>query len=146
MLISATDLNNDTIGYAHRCSASDNMTEFNSTNSRNCFYLNAGNYSNTIYVNDTNHTTWNSFAQIIEVKTNCNPNRINLPTEIIVRSTEAGKETSGLLPEIYFGTVAFFKFLPPLAVLGFIFLAVMVILAVGFILQGIMRLIVKIGS
>lgn len=148
--ILATDPENDTIGYAHKCSDVENMTAFNSSDTRNCFYTNEGSYSNTIFVNDTVHTTWNSYSRGITVKMNCTQGEadwsIPLPTEIIERSTEAGRETRGLLPEIYFGIVAFFKFLPPLAILGFVFLSVMVIVAVGFIIQGIVRLIVKLGN
>jgi hypothetical protein len=150
--ISASDTESDTIYYSHKCSDTDNQTAFNTTSTRSCSYGEEGSYTNTISVNDTFHLIPNTYSDTVTVKQNCTQSSVRgsmpLPTELIRREAGlgAGSERRGLLPEIFYGTINFFKMLPALATLGFMLLVVMIIVAVALLIKSIFTMATRLMS
>jgi hypothetical protein len=62
---------------------------------------------------------------------------MSLPTQLV---DTTGNTETGLLPEIYYGTLAFFSnTLQPIIILGFLILSVFIIIGVGFVIKRIVE-------
>lgn len=165
--IYATDPEGDAIIYGKSCYNGDTYTE-SSNMVQACVYSDVGVYNLTVGVRDNYHTTIDSISQSITVTTtgtSCNNNGIceegesasncpadcpfsssvnytqsdgggmPIPTKLV--DSSGGTET-GLLPEIYYGTLAFLsKTLTPIMIFVFVILGVFIIIAIGTIIKRI---------
>jgi hypothetical protein len=145
VIVNATDLENDTIGYAFKCSASDSITAFSSNSTKTCYYTLEGNYDFTAYVNDTNtfhNNTYNSYTQTIVVT-----------PETIVKSDVGGslpipsdivniKEIDrGVLPQIYLGLEGFFgNMIRPAIIIGIAIIGALIIGLIGTLILKIVKI------
>lgn len=143
--IYATDPEGDPIGYAYKCLDTDPMSAFTSINNGSCTYNNEGNFILTVYANDTNHTTWNSFSQGInafpDITGVCGG--MCLQTDLI----KIGDKNSGLMPQVYFGTLAFFEqTLSPMLIVGMVIFITLIMIMVGVIFRRIAQKVVDLGN
>jgi hypothetical protein len=156
--IDATDPESETIYYNHKCYNGDTWKYENTNNFRNCTYYIEGVYNLTVGVIDDSHSDYNTYSQLIYVNytgdsSNCdydsicdidesypscsdcpfveseyNPiQSIDIPTQI-VNVTDINQ---GLLPEVYYGLVAFMSYsLRPVLIMVFVILIALIIFSV----------------
>lgn len=143
--INASDTESDTIYYKVKCSDSASWSSANGqlTDTYSCSYSTAGTYNLTSAVRDEFHVVYDYFSQdIIVTEEGVVPEEVTaeggmtLPTELV--STENYEQ--GLLPEIYFGMLAFFSnTLHPFIVLIIVIFIVMIIFTIGSIISKLME-------
>jgi hypothetical protein len=166
-LISCSDAEGDAIRYSSSCDTGTNFTESYSA-SRDCLYNNTGLYNLTLRCRDIYHDDYSLMSQIISVSQTgqtCNNNgicetgesNINCPNDCYVSGVNytqtqggmslptklvdtTGNTETGLLPEIYYGTLAFFSnTMQPMIILIFLILSVFIILGIGMIIKRIVE-------
>jgi nitrous oxidase accessory protein NosD len=146
--IYAIDPENDTMSYSHSCFDGDPMTPFNTTGSnRSCYYGNEGTFTLIVFVNDTRHTSWNSYPQTIvalpDITGVCGGTCIQ--TNLIDMNNP--NNPNALLPQLYFGSLAFFKTtLSPMLILGMAIFFVLIMITLGVIIRKIMHRIVQLAN
>lgn len=134
--ITATDSDSDTLYYSHQCFGADSWSANTTDNVKTCIYATTGNYTYTAGVTDLFHG-YTQFSQTIQVTPEgfvCNNNAVceaelgetsvncatdcssggsssgNLNTiEINSELVSTTNPNQGLLPEIYYGIIAFFS-------------------------------------
>lgn len=136
--VNTEDLENDTIGYAYRCSDLLPLGSFSANNSGSCYYSNLGENYITFYVNDTLHEDYNSYSQYVRVTTEecvkacptCTP----IPSKIV----DLENENEGLLPTVYMGLLSFVTMPLPAVITIVVIVAVVLLLgALGTIIKKI---------
>ena len=162
--ISASDFEGDSILYINKCSNSDSWSAEDSNFVKSCYYASAGAYNLSVGVRDSYHSDFVYYSQdilVTETGTFCNNNGTcdlgetysNCPNDCpstpnITQASEIGgmplptklvdiqNTEQGLLPEIYYGTLAFLSgTLTPMIVLIFFIFFVLIIFAIGFIIK-----------
>jgi hypothetical protein len=104
----ATDPENDTIQYAYKCSDGEVLSNFTTNNTAICTYSSLGERNFTIAIRDVIHPSiYLIFTKYILVTTrDCvmgsSDNSICLDLKIV----DIDNENEGILPQIYFGTLA----------------------------------------
>jgi hypothetical protein len=128
--IEATDKENETIYYAHRCSDTDTQSIFDTNNTKICFYGNFGEYNLGIYVNDSNMTpNYVAYYNYIRVTTEKCIKPCSTCTPIPVNPVDIDNINQGLLPTVYFGLISFIT--TPLPSVFIIFTVIVVVLIIG---------------
>ena len=147
--IGATDQENDFLHYKVDC-GNGVITETIS-NTRQCTYASTGDAYLTAYVRDQYHVTYDSYSQTINVGAVSNETEITQPDEntTTILATNGGMTlptqlvnpdnfNQGLLPEIYFGTLAFFSsILSPTIILVMVIFFALIMVTIGMIIKKI---------
>jgi hypothetical protein len=165
--VTALDDESDTIYYRHRCSNDENWTTTDFSSTRSCSYSSLGIYTLTFGVRDGYHDDYTTTSQIIYVSltgvevcgdgecvgsetyqscpadcpyeeeipdTTTSEGGIPIPTQLV----DTENINQGLLPEIYYGTLAFWsKILNPLIIVVFVIFMVLIMLTIGTIIKKI---------
>jgi hypothetical protein len=151
--IGATDQENDVLYYKVDC-GNGVITETIS-NTRQCTYASTGDAWLTAYVRDSYHVTYSNYSQLISVGGVSNytgngtgiitppdenttsitaTNGMTLPTQLV----NPDNFNQGLLPEIYFGTLAFFSsILSPTIILVMVIFFALIMVTIGMIIKKI---------
>lgn len=165
-LISATDPEGDSpLYYISKCFNSDSWSSADNNPLKTCYYALSGIYNLSVGVRDPYSSSYNYFSQQVIVtetgticgnaicelgETNANcpndcPSNITttqatdiggmpLPTKIV----DTNNIEQGLLPEIYYGILAFLSgTLTPMIILIFVIFFALIILSIGFIIKKI---------
>jgi hypothetical protein len=138
-------LENDTIGYAYKCKDGDVMSSFSSNNSFNCAYTSEGEFTVSLYANDTQHTDWTTYTfQMISTVDaldliDCYGREpcVSLPIPLV----DTKDINKGLLPTIYFGMLAFFgSSIAPLVALGIVIVIVLLMGTLGTVILKVFKM------
>lgn len=168
--ITAVDDEGDSpLYYRIKCSNAEDWTNITTISTQSCFFSEIGQFNVTVGTKDPYHSTFDIFSQVItvtqtgeicdndgiceaeqgETYINCPADcpapsenvtqvegGIAIPTQIV----DSDDFNKGLLPEIYFGTLAFFsRTLQPFILLIFLILFVMIIMVLGLIIKKIAK-------
>lgn len=152
----ANDTEGNQILYSNKCSNTDSWSGTSISNVATCNYAGVGTYNMSVGVTDSYHTNTNIFSQSIQVfptstcgnsicelgetSVNCLVDCPITQTQNFTSTTEGGMAIptkivdvnnvdAGLLPEIYYGILAFFSnsLLPLIAIVFTIFFALIII-------------------
>jgi hypothetical protein len=155
--IGASDPESDIMYYYVDC-GNGVITSESTSSSAQCTYNSTGDAYLTAYVRDQYHVTYDSYSQTINVGAVSNETgEITQPDEntTTIQATNGGMTlptqlvdteniNQGLLPEIYFGTLAFFSsILTPTIVLVFVIFFALIMATIGMIIKKIAD---KVGS
>jgi hypothetical protein len=171
-VITAVDPESDNILYVHKCNPSDNWSNEDGSNARECVYDAVGTYILVVGVRDPYHpNNYDVFPQTITITSTgsicdndyvCESGQgetyLTCPNDCLIPEEEEIPETTtstggtplptslvdvsdvnkGLLPEIYYGTLAFMSsIISPTILVVFVIFFAMIMLTIGAIIRKI---------
>ena len=132
--INAVDNENDTIYYSGRCNSTANFTTENTSSIISCYYANAGSFTITLRVKDAFHYWYNTFSQTIIVRSQ-NYTQVEGGLALPMDLVNPNNINQGLLPEIYYGILAFASgsYLPLFVIIFGIFVVLIILALFGIV-------------